>query len=471
MTNTTPGGVTPSVVDMMVEKEKISSLDDTTILESFPTLSTTGNGIDVVVPVDSIHAISERFANTAYGFFLGKSSSTGLFSFQFSSMDGLDVMLENGPWFIQNNLLILKKWHPDENLLKEDVSRHVAYGRLAKAYDPMLPEGVMIGWPIIGLKTKILEAQGEASKDLKAPAEWLRGLDAQFERRDNGGIYFMDRIWIPSIGDVRTLDIARYVGKCLSYSKIKVEHQRPSRLLQQLEIPEWKWEKITMDLVTKLSRSSGNYDTIWVIVDRLTKSTHFLPIRKDYKMEKLARIYINEIVARHDTPEGVGNATGYEYGLLQQTTKKIKEMLKTARDCQKSYADKRCKPFEFNVGDRVLLKVSPWKGVVRFGRKGILAPQYVGPFEILERVGLVAYRLKLPQELSNIHDTFHVSNLKKCLADANLLVPLEEIKIDDKLHFVEEPVEILDREVKKLKRKRIPIVKVRWNSKRRAKFT
>ncbi|GJW61513.1 hypothetical protein Tco_0110848 [Tanacetum coccineum] len=106
---------------------------------------------------------------------------------------------------------------------------------------------------------------------------------------------------------------------------------------------------------------------------------------------------------------------------------------------------------EFEVGDSVLLKVTPWKGVVHFGKKGKLAPRYVGPFEILERIGLVAYRLRLPEELNSVHDTFHVSNLKKCLADANLHVPLDEIKVDKTLHFVEEPVEIMDREIKSLK--------------------
>ncbi|GJV59230.1 hypothetical protein Tco_1465330 [Tanacetum coccineum] len=111
------------------------------------------------------------------------------------------------------------------------------------------------------------------------------------------------------------------------------------------------------------------------------------------------------------------------------------------------------------VGDKVMLEVSSWKDVVHFGKKGKLAPRYVGPFEILERIGPVAYRLRLPKELSEVHDTFHVSNLKKCLADANLHVPLEEIKVDKTLHFVEEPVEIIDREVKSLKRSRIPIVK------------
>ncbi|GKE08124.1 hypothetical protein Tco_1411675 [Tanacetum coccineum] len=149
--------------------------------------------------------------------------------------------------------------------------------------------------------------------------------------------------------------------------------------------------------------------------------------------------------------------------IIQETTDKIvqiKKRLKTARDRQKSYADNRRKPLEFSVGDKVLLKVSPWKDVVRFGKRSKLSLRYVGPFEIVERVGPVAYRLRLPQELVGIHDTFHVSNPKKCLADVNLHVPLEEIKIDGKLRFVEEPIEIIDREVKKLKQSWIPIVKV-----------
>ncbi|GJY40110.1 putative nucleotidyltransferase, ribonuclease H [Tanacetum coccineum] len=125
----------------------------------------------------------------------------------------------------------------------------------------------------------------------------------------------------------------------------------------------------------------------------------------------------------------------------------------------------------YKTSDHVMLKVSPWKGVVRFGKQGKLAPRFVGPFEILKRIGPVAYRLRLLEELSSVHDTFHVSNLKKCLADANLHVPLDEIKVDKTLRFVEEPLEIMDREVKTLKRSKIPIVKVRWNSKRGPEFT
>ncbi|GJT52069.1 putative reverse transcriptase domain-containing protein, partial [Tanacetum coccineum] len=431
-----------------------------------------------------------------------------------------------------------------------------------------------------GVKEMILAAQSEAFKQENFLAERLHGLDQQMERKEDRSLYFMDRIWIPLVGDVRMVilneahkskyyvhpgadkmyhdlrdmywwprmkrDIAIYVSKCLTCAKVKAEHQRPSGLLQQPEIPEWKWDKITMDLITKLPRSRSGHDAIWVIVDRLTKSAHFLAIREDFSTEKLARLYIDRALgtrldlstAYHPQTDGQSERTiqtledmlracvidfggswdvhlplaefsynnSYHssircapfealYGrkcrspvlwaeigegsligpeLVLETTDKvvlIKEKLKAARDRQKSYADKRRKPLEFEVGDRVLLKVSPWKGVMRFGKKGKLAPRYVGPFEILERIGLVAYRLRLPKELSSVHDSFHVSNLKKCLADANLHVPLEEIKVDKTLHFVEEPVEIMDREIKKLKRRKIALVKVRWNSKRGPEFT
>ncbi|GKF61015.1 hypothetical protein Tco_0181069, partial [Tanacetum coccineum] len=160
--------------------------------------------------------------------------------------------------------------------------------------------------------------------------------------------------------------------------------------------------------------------------------------------------------------------------IIHETTKKIiqiKSRIQAARDRQKSYANIRRKPMVFQVGDRVMLKVLPWKGVVRFGKRGKLNPRYVGPFKVIERVGTVAYKLELPQQLSRVHNTFHVSNLKKCLFDESLVIPLEELRVDDKLLFVEEPIEVMDREIKQLKRSHIPIIKVRWNSKQGLGFT
>nr|GFC28026.1 putative reverse transcriptase domain-containing protein [Tanacetum cinerariifolium] len=169
---------------------------------------------------------------------------------------------------------------------------------------------------------------------------------------------------------------------------------------------------------------------------------------------------------------GEFHLTGPE--IVQETTEKIiqiKQRMQAAHDRQKSYADLKRKPMEFQVGDKVMLKVSPWKGVVRFGKLRKLNPGYIGPFNVLERVGDVAYKLDLPEELSRVHNTFHVSNLKKCHADEPLAVPLDGLHVDDKLHFVEEPVEIMDHEVKRLKRSRIPLVKVRCNSTRGPEFT
>ncbi|GJY17801.1 hypothetical protein Tco_0389292 [Tanacetum coccineum] len=476
---------------------------------------------------------------------------------------------------------------------------------------------------IFEYQDRILVAQKEVVDE---SAGLLKGLDEMIEQRSDGTLYYLDRIWVPLKGDVRTLimdeahkskysvhpgadkmyydlrdrywwsgmkkDIAGYVSKCLTCLKVKAEHQRPSGLLQQPEILIWKWEGIAMDFVTKLPRTSSGHDQCCKYRSAIQmcesdsdseplnkqtalKSAHFLPMREDYKMDRLARLYLNEIVARHGVPisnisnrdsrftsrfcqsmqEALGTrldmSTAYHpqtdgqsertiqtlkdmlracvlyfggswdvhlllvefsynnsyhasvrcapfealYGrkcrspimwaevgegqligpeLVQETTEKIsqiKDRLKAARDRQKSYADKRRKPLEFSVGDYVLLKVSPWKGVVRFGKKGKLAPRFVGPFEIIEKVGPVAYRLDLPEELNGVHDTFHVSNLKKCLADPTLQVPLDEIRVDAKLNFVEEPVKILEREFKKLKRSRIAIVKVRWNLKRGPEFT
>ncbi|GJR73740.1 hypothetical protein Tco_0086105 [Tanacetum coccineum] len=170
----------------------------------------------------------------------------------------------------------------------------------------------------------------------------------------------------------------------------------------------------------------------------------------------------------------VGDAqlTGLE--IVRETTEKIiqiKHRLQASRDRQRSYTDNTRNPLKFQVGDKVMLKVSPWKGVIRFGKRGKLNPRYIGPFKILAKVGTVAYRLELPEKLSRVHSIFHVSNLKKCLSDEPLAIPLDEIHIDDKLNFIEESIEFMDREVKRLNQSRIPIVKVRWNSRRGPEYT
>ncbi|GJS42678.1 putative reverse transcriptase domain-containing protein [Tanacetum coccineum] len=324
---------------------------------------------------------------------------------------------------------------------------------------------------VLCINDKILVAQKKACDK---SARLQKGLDEMIELRSDGVLYYLDQIWVPLKGDIG-------IGG---------------------QIPEWKWERIAMDFVTELHRTSSGHDTTWIIINRLTKSTHFLPIHEDYKMDRFWQsmqealgTQLDMSTAYHpqtdDQKDGEGQLIGSE--LVQETTKKIsqikdrlkvardhkksyadkkrkplefsvgdhiKDILKVARDHKKSYADKKRKPLEFNVRDYVLLKMSPWKGVVRFGKKGKLAPRFVGPFEIIEKVGPVAYRLDLPEELNGVHDTFRVSNLKKCLADPTLQVPLDEIRVNAKLNFMEEPVEILEREYKKLKRSRIAIVKV-----------
>ncbi|GKB17159.1 putative reverse transcriptase domain-containing protein [Tanacetum coccineum] len=251
-------------------------------------------------------------------------------------------------------------------------------------------------------------------------SEWLHGLDQQMERKRDGSLYFMDRIWVPLVGGMRTI-IMEEAHK----SRYSV-HPGADKMYYDLRDMYW-WPGMKRDIAT----------------------------------------YVSECL----TCAKFGRDPELVQGNRMIKVVVIKERLQAARDHQKGYADNRRKPLEFEVGDRVMLKVSPWKGVVRFGKKGKLASRYVGPFKILERISPVAYRLRLPEELSGVHDTFHVSNLKKCLEDASLHVPLNEIKVDKTLRFIEEPVEILDHEIKSLKRSKIPLVKVRWDSKRGPKFT
>ncbi|GJR39685.1 hypothetical protein Tco_1215369 [Tanacetum coccineum] len=430
------------------------------------------------------------------------------------------------------------------------------------------------------LPKQIREAQGEAMKRKNVKAENLgRLIKPIFEFRPDGTHCFGNCVWLLRLGRLRDLvmheshkskysihpgsdkmyqdlkllywcpnmkvDIATYVSKCLTYAKVKTKHQN-LWVAKQPEIPVWKWERITMDFVSGLPRMLSGYDTIWVIINRLTKSAHFLPIKKMDSMEKLTRLSLQKALgtnldmstAYHPQTDGQSERTiqtledmlracvidfgsswdrhlllvefsynnsyhmsikaaQYEalYGrkcrspvcwsevgdsqltgpeLIRDTTEKIiqiKNFLLTAHSCQKSYADRRTKPLEFEVGDMVLLKVSPWKGIVRFGKRGKLSPRYIGPFKILARLGHVAYTLELPEEFKGIHSTFHVSNLKKCLAEGDIIVLMDEIQLDDKLQMIEKPMEVVDREVKRLNQSRIPIVKLCWNSQRGPEFT
>ncbi|GJU29178.1 putative reverse transcriptase domain-containing protein [Tanacetum coccineum] len=313
----------------------------------------------------------------------------------------------------------------------------------------------------------ILAAQEEASDE---SAGLQKGLDEMIEHRSDGALYYLNQIWVPLKGDVRTLIMDEshkskysvHPGADKMYYDLRDRYWRPG---MKKDIA--KWERIAMDFVTKLPRTSSGHDVIWVIVDRLTKSTHFLPIREDYKMDRLARLYLKEIVTRHGVSisivsdrdsrftsrfwqsmqEALGTRLDMMYGVHLLEPCMAESVVHRLRDRQKSYADKRRKPLEFSVGE------------------------FVGPFEITERIGPVAYRLDLPEELNGVHDTFHVSNLKKCLADPTLQVPLDEIQVDAKLNFVEEPVKILEKEFKKLKRSRIAIVNVQWISKRGHELT
>ncbi|GJX45483.1 putative reverse transcriptase domain-containing protein [Tanacetum coccineum] len=386
----------------------------------------------------------------------------------------------------------------------------------------------------LDLPKQILNAQTEAQKPENLKNEDVGGMirkdipKEKLEPRADGTLCLNGRSWLPCYSDLRTVimheshkskyfihpgsdkmyqdmkklywwpnmkaDIATYVSKCLTCARVKAEHQRPS-----------------------------GYDTIWVIVDRLTKSAIFIPMREIDPMVKLARMYLKE----KTLGANLDMSTAYHPQTNRQSERTIQTLEDMLRVCvidfgngwvkhfplvefsynnsyhtsikdapfEALYGRKCCsptcwaevgqiqltgpdivqetteKPMEFQVRDKVMLKVSPWKGVVHFGKRGKLNLRYVGPFKVLEKVRSVAYKIELPQELSRVHNTFHVSNLKKCHSDEPLAVPLEGLHIDDKLRFVEEPVEIMDREVKQLKQSRIPIVKVRWNSKRGPEFT
>ncbi|GJS16382.1 putative reverse transcriptase domain-containing protein [Tanacetum coccineum] len=367
----------------------------------------------------------------------------------------------------------------------------------------------------LNLLVQILNAQAEARKEENFRTEDLCGMIKKLEQRTDGTLCLNERSWIPCRGNLRELimneshkskysihpgldkmyqdlkklywwpnmkaEIATFVSKCLTCAKVKAECQKPSGLLVQPVIPVWKWENITMDFVTKLPKTSTGQDIIWVIVDRITKSAHFLPMKETVSMEKLTRQYLKEVVSRHGVPvliisdrdnkftsqlwKSLNKALGWDrhlplvefsynnsyhtsikaapfealYGqkcrypicwaefedaqfigpeIIHETTEKIiqiKKRIQAVRDRQKSYADRR--------------------RVICFDKRGKLNPRYIGPFKILAKVGTLAYRIELPEQLSRVHSTFHVSNLKKCFVDEPLAIPLDELQIDDKLKF------------------------------------
>ncbi|KAK2429513.1 hypothetical protein QL285_027945 [Trifolium repens] len=380
-----------------------------------------------------------------------------------------------------------------------------------------------------------------------------------------------ENYWWPNM----KAEIAEFVSRCIVCQQVKIEHQKPGGLLQPLDIPEWKWEHITMDFVGGLPRNQRGQDSIWVIVDRLTKSAHFIPVKSTYKAPQYAAIFMEQIVRLHGVPLSVvsdrdpiftsrfwkafQNAMGtrlkmstshhpqtdgqsertiqtledmlracvledggswsnhlhliefaynnsyhasigmapYEalYGrkcrtplcwtevgdrsflgpdIVQETTLKIKSIrdkLKVAQSRQKSYADRRRRFLEFQEGDHVFLRVTPKLGLRGVFKTKKLCPRFIGPYQILRRVGPVAYQLALPPSMSGLHDVFHVSQLRKYIPDPYQPVELEQIDLQPDLTYQPDPVRIVERDAKILRNKRIPIVKVEWAQSPDGEFT
>ncbi|WVZ76183.1 hypothetical protein U9M48_024176 [Paspalum notatum var. saurae] len=419
------------------------------------------------------------------------------------------------------------------------------------------------------LEQEIREHQKNDEK-LQEIRELLKlGKTPHFREDEQGTLWYKNRICVPNVDSIRKLilseahdtaysihpgstkmyydlkerfwwygmkrAVAEYVAICDTCQRVKAEHQRPAGLLQPLKVPEWKWEKITMDFIVSLPRTQKGYNSIWVVVDRLIKVAHFIPVNTTYSGAKLAEL----IVYLHGVPKRIISDRGSQFtsrfweqlhdsldtklrfsttyhpqtdGQTERTNQILEDMLRAcaiqygtswdkclpyaefsynnsyqaslkkssfealygkrvAQSKQRSYADVRRRDLSFKVDDHVYLKVSPMRDIRRFNMKGKLAPRYIGPFKILEKKGEVAYRLELPPSLSGVHDVFHVSQFKKCLRVPKEQAPLEGLDVLEDLTYTEYPVKILDTSERNTRNKRIKMCRMQWSHHTEAEAT
>ncbi|WVZ80370.1 hypothetical protein U9M48_027846, partial [Paspalum notatum var. saurae] len=333
------------------------------------------------------------------------------------------------------------------------------------------------------LEQEIREHQKDDEKLQKIRELLKLGKAPHFKEDEQGTLWYKNRICVPNVDSIRKLilseaqetaysihpgstkmyynlkerfwwygmkrAVAEYIAICDTCQRVKAEHQRPAGLLQPLKVPEWKWEEITMDFNVGLPCTQKGYNSIWVVVDRLTKVAHFIPVNTTYSGAKLTEVYQASLKkSPFETLYAIADCL---------------EKLRAAQSRQRSYADVHRRDLSFKVDHHVYLKVSPMRGIRRFNMKGKLAPRYIGLFKILEKKGEVAYRLELPPSLSGVHDVFHVSQLKKCLRVPEEQAPLEGLEVQEDLTYTEHPVKILDTLGRNTRNKKIKMCRVQWS--------